>query len=193
MVKLFAPATGAAAVVLASLVVTAGGIVEGGVVVAAPVVTPGAVVADGDVVVWARTTPTPKVLKRRVAAMICFIRGAPNICAVKHSVDIIFIGQATELPHTSLVGEHTSLVGPPEVPNSGGAGTGQGGDEPSLLRDRGVTVRNQEHLQREPLLDPDFSVRPPLLRTAQRLPPGITERTAASGGNVAFCRHSISV
>jgi hypothetical protein len=76
-VKLFAPATGAAVVVF--VVATAGGVAEGGVVGAAPVVTPGATVEDGDVVVWARTTPTPKVLKRRLAAMICFILSAPNL------------------------------------------------------------------------------------------------------------------
>jgi len=50
-VKLFAPATGAAAVVLAPFVVPTEGFVEDGVVAAASVVTAGGVVEDGDAVV----------------------------------------------------------------------------------------------------------------------------------------------
>jgi hypothetical protein len=55
-VKLFAPATGAAVVLLAPLVATAGGAVE----------------ADG-AAGWARTDPTPMVLRIRAAQNILFI------------------------------------------------------------------------------------------------------------------------
>jgi hypothetical protein len=78
-VKLFAPASGAAVVVLGPLVVTVEGIAGGGVVVAAPVVAAGAIVdvggvaGDGGVVVWARMGPAHTVLSRRAAEKILFI------------------------------------------------------------------------------------------------------------------------
>lgn len=72
MVKLFAPATGAAVVLLLLLVVTAGGIVEEcvGVVVE---VTAGDTVEEGAVVVWAKATPAPRVLRTRADVIIRFI------------------------------------------------------------------------------------------------------------------------
>jgi hypothetical protein len=56
MVKLFAPATGAAVVLLAPLVATAGGVVE-----------------DNGGVACARTDPALRVPRRRVAEKILFI------------------------------------------------------------------------------------------------------------------------
>lgn len=91
MVKLFAPATGAAAVVLAASDLTAEGIVDEGVV--APVVIAGAtatvaggamvgaavvavvgIVVDVGGVVWARAVSALMVLRSRVANKILFIR-----------------------------------------------------------------------------------------------------------------------
>lgn len=73
--NLFASATEAAIELLALFVATEGGNAEAGVAVVAA----RSVVEEGDAVVWARTDPPPRKLRRMAVEMIRFHADFPNI------------------------------------------------------------------------------------------------------------------